>query len=54
MSVLDLSEASMSHIMHYQVVPWTTEPLTVLESIAEVTDQQVAEMRKSSPFFVKV
>ena len=36
MSALDRSTASMSHIRHYQVVPWETGPLTLLESIAKL------------------
>ena len=36
MSALDRSTASMSHIGHYQVFPWETGPLTLLESITEV------------------
>ena len=35
-SALDRSTASMSHIRHYQVVPWETGPLILLESIAKV------------------
>ena len=35
-SALDWSTASMSPIRHYRVVPWATEPLTLLESIAKV------------------
>ena len=35
-SAIDRSMASMSHIRHYRVVPWATEPLTLLESIAKV------------------
>jgi len=38
----------MSHIRHYQVL--TSGPLTSLESIAEVPDQQVAKTGKSSIF----
>ena len=35
MSALDQSTASMSHIRHYRVILWETEPLTLLESIAK-------------------
>ena len=44
--------ASMSHIRHYRVLPWATGPLTLLESIAKVPDQQVAKMGKSSIFWL--
>ena len=41
MSAIDKSKASMSHIRHYQMLPWATGPLTSLESIAKVPDRQV-------------
>jgi len=50
MSALDYSKASMSHIRHYQVLPWTTGPLTSPESIAEVPDWQVGKTGKLSIF----
>ena len=53
MSALDRSAASISHIRHYQVVPWETGPLTLLESIAKV--QTVKSLKRanrlSSDFF---
>ena len=42
----------MSHIRHYQVLPWATGPLTSLESITKVPDQQVAKTGKSSIFWL--
>ena len=38
----------MSHVRHYRVLPWATEQLTLLESIAKVPDRQVAKLGKSS------
>ena len=52
MSALDQSTALMSYIRHYRVLPWVTEPLTLLESIAKVADQQVAKTGKSSIFWL--
>ena len=46
MSALDDSKAFMSHTRHYRVLPRTTGPLTLLESIAEVPDWEVAKMGK--------
>ena len=53
MSVLDRSTASMSHIRHYRVVSWATEPLTLLESIAKVQTGKSLKRanRLSSDFF---
>ena len=42
----------MSHIRHYRVLQWPTRPLTLLESIAKVSDQQVAKTGKSSIFWL--
>ena len=36
-----LVKATMSHIGHYRVLPMAMGPLTLLESIAKVTDQQI-------------
>ena len=46
------SMASISHISHYQMLPRPMEPLTSLESIADVPDWQVLEQanRSSSDF----
>ena len=54
MSVLDRSTASMSHIKHYRVVPWSTGPLTLLESIAKVQTGKSLKRanRLSSDFFL--
>ena len=52
MSALDQSTASISHIRHYWVLPWATGPLTLLESIAKVPDQQVAKTGKLSIFWL--
>jgi len=44
----------MSHIRHYQVLPWVTGPLPSLawlESITKVPDWQVAKTGKSSIFW---
>ena len=30
----------MSHIRHYRVLPWATEPLTLLETIAKVPEER--------------
>ena len=38
MSVLDHLMGTMSPIRHYRVLPWATGPLTLLESIAKVSD----------------
>ena len=53
MSALDRSTASMSHIMHYRVVPWETGSLTLLESIAKVQTGKSLKRanRLSSDFF---
>ena len=40
-----------SHIIYYQVFPWATGPLTLLESITKVPDRQLTEMGKLSTFF---
>ena len=42
----------MSYIRHYRVLPWATGPLTLLESIAKVPDQQVGKTGKSSIFWL--
>ena len=52
--LLGLSKASMSHIRHYRVLPWATGPSTSLESIAKVSDQQVAKIGKLSIFRVSL
>ena len=44
----DSDIATMGHIRHYRVLPWPTRPLTSLESIAKVSDQQVAKTSISS------
>ena len=52
LSALDQSTASMSPIRHCWVLPWATELLTLLESIAKVPDPQVAKMGQSSIFWL--
>ena len=44
----DYLPAAMNRISHSRILLWTTEPLMLLESVAEVPDQQVAKMGKSS------
>ena len=45
-----LAKTSMSHITHYWVLSWATEPLSSLEHVADISDRQVTKMSKSSIF----
>ena len=47
---MSASTASMSHISNYQVLLWSTGPLTWLENIPKVPNRQVVKTGQSSIF----